>query len=407
MQDSSRYAIGIDIGTDKVRCVIGQVNATNGAITVVGVGEAKNTGMRKGNIVKISGPATAIDEAAQKAEKMSGYEVNAASININGSHILSTKTDGMIAVSSQQEVSQEDVDRIQDVATTGKIPANRTVLDIVPYSYKLDGQDGIKDPIGMEGVRLEVDANVISSLTPNFNILEKTAEDASVVPTSIIPSPIAAGKAVLDDTQIENGVAVLDLGGSTTGVAVYEEGDLQYVGVVPIGGNDITNDLAIGLKTDPEVAEMVKLRHATAMKRDEAKTISIKQGSEKYEFETDLIDEIVDARLEEIFEKVRDEFKKAGKNGGLANGVILVGGGSNLKEIEAYARNSLNMAVKKGKPTGFGGVADELAAPEFAVAVGLMLSDVHNDANGSKHFGGHDTKERAGFFEKLFSRFRS
>ena len=265
MQDTSKYAVGIDIGTNKIRCVVGHIDVSSGAPTIVGVGEVPNSGMRKGVVVNLQGPSKAIDDALGEAERMSGYQVNAATLSINGSHILSTKADGMIAIGmSGQEVSEEDVFRLEDVATTGKVPANREILELVPFSYRLDGQDGIKDPIGMTGTRLEINANVVSALAPHVVNLRKAAEHASVQPHALVPSAVAAARAVLTEQQLENGVAVIDFGGSTTGIAIYEEGDLQYASVLPVGSNNITNDLAIGLKIDPEVAELVKVQHAAA-----------------------------------------------------------------------------------------------------------------------------------------------
>lgn len=377
MQDTSRYAVGIDIGTTKIRCVVGHVDAQTGTPTIVGVGEVANAGMRKGTVVNLAGPSKAIDEALGEAERMSGYQVDAATISINGAHILSTKADGMIAVSSAgNEVTDDDIARLEEVATTGKVPANRTILELVPYSYRLDGQDGIKDPIGMTGTRLEINANVVSALTPHVTNLEKAAEQASVQPNAIIPSVIAGARAVLTEQQLENGVAVIDFGGATTSLAIYEEGDLQYTAVVPLGGNNITNDLAIGLKTDPEIAERVKVQHASAVARTDNKTVTVKHDKESYEFSTNDIDEIVEARLEEIFEAINAEMKKAGRKGKLPNGVVIVGGGAHLKKLVEYAKGALELAVKRGVPKGFGGVAEQLESPSFAAAVGLMFSDL-------------------------------
>lgn len=392
MQDTSNYAVGIDVGTTTVRCVVGHIDAQTGSPTVVGVGEVANSGMRKGTVVNLAGPSRAIDEALGEAERMSGYQVDAATISINGAHILSTKADGMIAVSSAgNEVSEDDLARVEDVATTGKVPANRTILELVPFSFRLDGQDGIKDPVGMTGTRLEINANVVSALAPHVANLEKSAEQASVQPHAIVPSVVAAARAVLNEQQLENGVAVIDFGGATTSIAIYEEGDLQYAAVIPIGGNNITNDLAIGLKTDPEVAEQVKLQHASAMVRSDSKKVTVKHEKETFEFETSDIDEIVEARLEEIFEAINDELKKAGRKGKLPNGVVIVGGGAGLKNLVEYSKSALELAVKKGVPKGFGGVAEQLENPRFAAAVGLMFSDMQHDS-GSGHGGGRGAK---------------
>src|ERR1035437_3621931 len=183
---SSKYAVGIDVGTTTVRCVVGHIDGTTGVPTIVGVGAAANSGMRKGNVINLTGPAQAIDDALGEAERMSGYQVDAATISINGTHILSTHADGMIAVGSvNHEIIDEDIMRIEEVATMGKVPANREILDVIPHAYKLDGQDSIKNPVGMTGTRLEIDAHVVSVLTPNLLNLQKATEAAKVTTNSI------------------------------------------------------------------------------------------------------------------------------------------------------------------------------------------------------------------------------
>ena len=381
MQENARYAVGIDIGTTSVRCVVGHIDGSTGSPTIVGVGTAANSGMRKGVVVNLQGPAAAIDDALGEAERMSGYQVDFATVSINGSHIVSVKADGMIAVGAMDhEINSDDLLRLEDVATTGKVPANREILEVVPHSYRLDGQDNIKDPLGMTGTRLEIRANVVSALAPHLHNLQKTADLAKVDAHTIVPSVLASAKAVLKEQQIENGVAVVDMGGATTSVAVFEEGDLQYVGVVPIGGTSITNDLAIGLKTDPEVAEKVKLSHADAVMRSETEGISVKVNDEIHTFNTAEIDEIVDARLEEIFDAVNKELKKAGRAGQLPSGVVLVGGTANMKHMAEFAKQKLGLAARVGKASGFGGVVENIEQPEYAAAIGLMLIDAEGVA---------------------------
>lgn len=413
MQENSRYAVGIDIGTCTVRCVVGHIDATTGAPTIVGVGSAPNSGMRKGSVANLAGPAHAIDDALGEAERMSGYQVDSATISINGSHILSTTADGMIAVGAMDhEITHEDLTRIEEVATIGKVPPNREILEVVPHTYRLDGQDNIKDPLGMTGTRLEINANVVSALTPHLTNLQKTAELAKVAPHLITPSVLAAARAVLNESQLESGVAVIDLGGATTSVAVFEEGDLQFVGIVPLGGMNITNDLAIGLKTDPEIAEKVKLAHASAMARPKHEKISIKHNKETLEFDTKDIDEIVEARLEEIFEAVHKELKKAGRAGQLPSGVVLTGGTAQLKGITDYAKAALGLAAKKGAATGYGGVAEQLDEPQFATAIGLMLLDSEGaPTQKPASHGGASTlkavKGAGGFLSGLLGRFKT
>lgn len=409
MQESSpKYAVGIDIGTTTVRCVVGHVDGLNEQPTIVGVGTSVNSGMRKGSVVNLSGPAQAIDAALGDAERMSGYQIDTATVSINGTHILSTHTNGMIAVgSADHEITEEDVRRIEEIATVGKVPANREILEVVPHAYKLDGQDNIKNPIGMTGTRLEIDAHVISVLVPNLMNLQKAAEIAKVAPRSVVVAGMAAARAVLTEQQAENGVALVDIGGSTTNVAVYEEGDLQYAAVIPMGGINITNDLAIGLKIDPEIAEKIKLKHASAIARKDASGIGIENDGEKLTFDTQEIDEIVEARLDELFESINKELKKAGRAGKLPSGVVLTGGTALMKGIVEYAKISLGLAVRVGKVSGYGGVADDISAPQFATAAGLMLLDLQKNSGEIVAFDKKKTSSpMGGIIGKLFSRFR-
>lgn len=414
MQETSRYAVGIDIGTTTVRCVVGHIDGTTGTPTIVGVGQAPNGGMRKGVVANLAGPAQAIDDALGEAERMSGYQVDSATISINGAHIISTKADGMIAVGAMDhEIVPEDLDRIEEVATMGKVPANREILEVVPHSYRLDGQDNIKDPLGMTGTRLEINANVVSALAPHLANLQKSSEMAKVIPHAITPAVLAASKAVLSEQQIENGVAVVDLGGATTSVAIFEEGDLQYMAVIPVGGANITNDLAIGLKTDPEIAEKVKVAHARAVTRSKSEDVTVKHDKDAHTFSSADIDEIVEARLDEIFDAVHKELKKAGRAGQLPSGVVLTGGTAKLKGIADYAKGKLELAARVGRSSGYGGVAENIEEPQFATVVGLMLADArgtHHAGHVPKSAGGNSKamiQNASGFISKFINRFKA
>lgn len=410
MNDTSRYAVGIDLGTTMVRCVVSHVDTTTGVPTIIGVAEVPNSGMRKGTIVNLSGPAQAIDTALGEAERMSGHQVNEATVSINGTHILSTTADGMVAVGGMShEINEEDIARIEEVATLGKVPPNRAVVQVVPHNYRLDGQDNIRNPRGMTGTRLEVSANVVSVMSPHMTALEKALEMASVGPRNIVPAVLASGRAVLTEQQIENGVAVVDIGGATTGVAVYEEGDLQYVAVIPMGGMNITNDLAIGLKTDPEIADKVKVSHALATDRKEAKDASVTYEKQTYTFPSADIDEIVGARLEEIFEGVAKELKKAGRAGKLPSGIVLTGGSAKIQGITEYAKQVLGLAARVGKPTGYGGVAENIEEPQFATAVGLMLLDSESTVSvvhTKNPAGSGVAKDVGGMMKNLLNKFK-
>ena len=220
MDDDKRFVTGLDVGTENVRAVIASVNKS-GEIAIVGYNEGKSNGMRKGIPANLAGPASSIDKMLGDAERMGGYDVRNAYVSINGSTVISTHTEGMIAVGTvEHEIDDQDLDRVEDVAVSGRIPANRNVLDVIPLEYALDGQGGIKDPLGMSGARLEMRANVISALTPNCENLKKATATADVRADRLVPSVIAAAKAVLTDRQKENGVAVVDLGATTTGIAI-------------------------------------------------------------------------------------------------------------------------------------------------------------------------------------------
>lgn len=408
MQEQSRYAVGIDVGTKNVRCVIGYIDADGDAPKIVGVGTAPNSGMRKGTVTNLAGPAEAIDTALGAAERMSGHQVKTAVLSVNGSHLTSTKADGMITVgTTDNEVTPGDIVRLEDMATTGKIAQNREILEIVAHSYRLDGQDNIKDPIGMTGTRLEIKANVVSGLLPHITNLQKLAEMAKVEVSSVVPAVLASAQAVLTENQRENGVAVLDIGAATTGVAVFEEGDLQYLSVIPLGGQNVTNDLAIGLRTDPEIAESVKLAHARFGGKKLGK-VETKHEKKTYSFEQSEIDEIVGARYEEIFEAVAKELKKAGRAGKLPSGAVLTGGGANTKGLVDFTKEQLGVAARLGKPSEYGGASNEIKGPEFSAAAGLMLIDAANDAPYAKSpQNAKKAAEKAGgFLRGIFAKFK-
>ncbi len=411
MDESSRFVTGIDLGTENVRSVIMKI--TGDDVAVVGYNEGKITGMRKGVPANLAGPAESVDKMLGEAERMAGYEVHSAYISINGSQILSTKTEGMIAVGTvEHEISEGDLNRVEDVAVTGRIPANRDVLDVIPLEYALDGQGGIKDPLGMSGARLEMRANVISALTPNCENLKKSMTSADVAVEAMIPTAVASARAVLTERQKENGVAVIDFGATTTSVAVYEEGDLQYVGVVPAGSNNITNDLAIVLAIDPEMAEEIKMRFITGNFSDEPskKSATIKLGREGKErfFERSEIDSVVKARLDEIFGEIRKKLKSAKYDQRLPEGIILTGGGANMRDIDLFVKDALEASVKIGTPKGFGGVADKIEKPEYSAAVGLALlaaEDTREKSVSPKKSHKPKTTRIKNPFKKLFSKF--
>ncbi|MBQ6593880.1 cell division protein FtsA [Candidatus Saccharibacteria bacterium] len=411
MDNDKRFVTGIDVGTENVRAIIATVSK-DGAVAIVGFNEGKSAGMRKGVPANLTGPASSIDQMLGEAERMGGYEVRSAYVSIGGSQILSTRTEGMIAVGTvEHEINLDDLDRVENVAVSGRIPANRDVLDVIPLEYALDGQGGIKDPIGMSGARLEMRANVISALTPNCENLKKATLAADVKSERLIPSVVAAAKAVLTDRQKENGVAVIDMGAATTSVAVYEEGDLQYVGVVPAGSNHITNDLAIVLAIDPEMAEEIKTRFVTGdFHSEKSPVIKIgREGKNERAFDRKEVDEVVKARLEEIFGEIRKKLMAARYDQRLPEGIILTGGGAKMRDIELFAKECLEASIKIGVPQNLGGVSESIEKPEFATAVGLALLAAEQEsaapASNKKSLKLKKPSEKQNFLQKIFSKF--
>ena len=405
MDETVKYAVGLDVGTENVRAVVATL-AKDGKISVVGYNEAKNAGMRKGILANLAGPADAIDKMLGEVERMSGYEIHSATVSVNGAQILTTRTEGMIAVGTiEHEINEEDLYRVEDVAVTGRIPANREILDVIPFGYSIDGQEEVRDPVGMTGARLEMKASVISALQPNVENLKRAMEGAKLETEQVIPSVVAGAKAVLNERQKENGVAVIDLGAATTGVAIYEEGDLQYVGVVPAGSNNVTNDLAICLEIDTEVAEEIKKRYVTGSFSGE-KDIVLKVNRDEMTFEREKVDEVVRARLEEIFEKVKKELRKARYEKRLPEGAVLIGGGAKMRDIEVFAKEALEMSVKIGTPSGLGGVANAIEKPEYAAAIGLMLTSVEGGLSKKVVQKKQRKKASGGFFGNLLKKFR-
>lgn len=377
MQEVSRFAVGLDVGTITVRAVVGQVDDSSLKPTIVGVGIEPNHGMRKGTVVNLVTTAQSIDKALEAAERMCGQQLHGATISVNGAHVIGMSSRGVIAAG--HEITLADLDRVEEAATVLQLPVNREILEVTPRSYQLDGQENIKDPVGMNGVRLEVDAHVITALTPHVRNLEKACEMTETHVNSRVLSGLAAARAVMTQQQMENGVVLVDIGGTTTNVIVYEEGDLQHVAVLPIGSVNITNDLAIGLKTDLDIAEKVKVDHAVAVAsahKNASKKAVVKIDKITHEFDIEEIDMIVEARLDEIFELVDKELRSIGRSSKLPGGVVLTGGGALLPGIEEYAKQSLRLSARVAKPTGYEGVSDDIESPAFAAAIGLMLSDI-------------------------------
>ncbi len=374
------YYIGLDIGTANVRCVVGMLESSENenTLSVIGIGTSPNHGMRKGAVVHIDDVAQAISEAINEAERLAGIRINGVTINVNGAHINSQTSHGVVAISSpNRQISEDDRARVEDAATIINLPANREIIQVFAKNYCIDGQDNIKDPIGMQGVRLEVDILILTAGIPLLRTLDAALEKAQVGVHHHTVASLAAAEAVLDRRQKESGTAVIDIGAGTTNMVIIEEGEIEHVAVIPMGGQNITNDLAIGLKTDLDIAESVKRTHATLdFSTKPADEVSVECEGKRYHFSEKTIRLVVESRLEELFEQVDREFKKVGKSRKLPGGVVVVGASAHIPGLADYVKERLQLPARIGKIHSVGGLIDTINSTEYATAVGLMMLDM-------------------------------
>ncbi|MGH7156713.1 MAG: cell division protein FtsA [Candidatus Saccharimonadales bacterium] len=376
-EEKLQYFVGLDIGTSAVRCVVGELSSDSPMPTVIGFSKAENSGMRKGNVAHIEEVAQAVINAVQEAERMSGREIKHATLNVNGSHVEGVNSKGVVAISSpDRNISVDDRMRVEEAATVVQLPPNKEIIQVFAKNYRLDGQENIKDPVGMHGVRLEVDTHIIVASTPALKSLEQVLERAELRASHRTVTSLAAGEATLDRKQKESGVCVLDMGAATTNLLVIEDGEVEHVAVIPMGGTHITNDLAIGLKTDLGIAELIKLKHASLSKSSIGETSFVVKG-EEFVFDRAMMRLIVEARVEEILEYCDKELKKIHRSRKLPGGVVLTGGTAKLPGLVDFVKETMELPARVGSWKQIKRVVDGMDDAEFAPAVGLMLLDMY------------------------------
>jgi len=400
--------VGLDIGTSTVRCVIGMFDpASNGKLSIIGHGSAKNNGMRKGMVVHVDDVAESIVNAVTEAERISGQRINQATVNVNGSHVLGFNSKGVIAISgANREITVEDRMRVEEAATVVTLPANREIVQFFAKNYSLDGQTNIKDPIGMQGIRLEVDAHIVTAATPNLRNLTHALDKAEIRANNYTVSSLAAAEAVLTRQQKEAGTLVLDIGAGTTNMIVVEDGEVQHVAVIPVGGINLTNDLAIGLKTDLDVAERVKLEHASLLSDTSKTTVTFRHKKQVQSFNYADIALITEARVEEMLDFVNKELTKIKKARKLPGGVVLVGGSAALPGLAEFAREQLQLPVRVGRISNVSGLVDTVDSPAYCSAVGLMMLDMLLMPSAASPSQLNLTQVTYGLADKLLNRFK-
>lgn len=390
-----RILVGIDVGTYKIVCVVAKI--VENIVQVLGVSEVKSQGIRKGQVVDIEEAVGAINNALEGAERMAGYSASHAFVSLGGNQIESQNSRGVVAIANPQgEISSSDLARVIDAAKAVSIPSTRDIIHVLPRNYVVDGQEGIKDPVGMSGVRLEVDTHIITASGVSVRNLQKAFSQVGVDVDNFAFSGYASSLAVLSDTEKELGVVLVDIGAGTTDISIYTEGSVSYSSVLAIGARHVTNDLAIGLRISLESAEKIKLfLSQNSTKRVITEPVEGEESNKKPSDEIDLsvlglpeeirkasqktlVDGIIRPRLNEICTMIGLEIKKSGFGGQTPAGIVLTGGGALTVGIRDSARRTLAMPVRIGMPNNVKGIIDEVQHPAFATAIGLVMYGAQN-----------------------------
>jgi cell division protein FtsA len=377
---SAQIVTGLDVGTTKVVALIAEVSAGD-QLSVLGIAESRSSGLRQGNLVHLEATVAAIRDALAQAEKMAGLSVRDVAAGIAGDHLSSVNSRGVIAVSGREnEVTAEDLRRVVEAARALAIPSSRAVLHVIPQEFLVDDQPGIKDPVGMSGVRLEAEVHIITASATAVRNLEKSIERAGYRAAQVVAVPLASAWSVLEEDERRLGVVLLDIGAGTTDVAVYFDGSVQHTAVISMGGAQITNDIAIGLRTPLEAAERIKVEygHALARMTDSEATLEIPGvgGRARREVRLSVLAAIIEPRVEEILTLVREELARIQGTEILAAGLVITGGTAALRGVAELAEQVFEMPARLGTPRGAGGVADVACEPRYATALGLALARV-------------------------------
>lgn len=388
----SNVVTGIDIGSNKITTVIASID-DEGVVNVFGVASIKSKGIRKSQIVDIEEATNSIGECVEAAERMAGYSIGNAYVSLGGVHIGGLNSHGVVAVADpEKEIVESDIERVIEAARAVSLPSSCEVIHVLARGFTVDGQSGIKDPIGMTGIRLEVDTHIVFGSTTAVRNLIKSVSEIGVVVDGTVFSGLASAKAVLSETEKELGVVLVDIGGGTIAMAIYFEGSLSYSAVLPVGANNITNDLAIGLRVSLESAEKIKIflnqykngeqkrlkkteskkQFASFEKKVDLSSLSLSEGLKEISLKT-VIDGIIRPRLDEIFTLVGREIKKSNFAGLTPSGIVMTGGGAETTGIIESAKRNLAMPARIGRPKYIKGLIDEIQGPAFATAVGLVI----------------------------------
>lgn len=367
--------VGLDIGTSKVVCIVGAVTADKG-LEIIGLGSAPSRGMKKGVVNNIDSTVQSIQRAVEEAELMSGCRIHSVNVGIAGSHIMSQNSIGVVAI-KDKEVTEADLERVIDAARAIALPSDQRPLHVLPQEYVIDSQDGIKDPLGMSGVRLEARVHIVSASDNAIQNIEKCVQRCNLAVDSIVLEQLASSYAVLTDDEKELGVCVVDIGGGTTDIAVFTEGAIRHTAVIPIAGDQVTNDIAQGFATPSQYAEDIKIKYACALAQlaHEEEVIKVPSVGDRppRQLSRQGLAEVVEPRYEEIFTLVQSELRRSGYEEMIPAGIVLTGGTSKMEGAVELAEEVFHSPVRLARPFGVTGLTDQISNPIYATGVGLLL----------------------------------
>ncbi len=369
------HAVGLDIGTSKIVAIVGEFGS-DGSIEVGGVGMHPSHGLKKGVVVNIESTVQAIQRAVEEAELMAGAQIHSVYAGIAGAHVRSLNSHGIVAI-RDKEVTAADVDRVIDAARAVAIPSDQKILHVIPQEFIIDQQDGIREPIGMSGVRLEARVHIVTGSVSAAQNIEKCIRRCSLAVDDIVLEQLASSYAVLAEDEKDLGVCLVDIGGGTTDIAIFSEGGLRHTAVIPIAGNQVTNDIAIALRTPTKSAEEIKLKYACALPQlaSGEETIEVPSVGERppRRLARLTLAEVVEPRYAELFALIQDEIRRSGYEDLAAAGIVLTGGASKMEGAVELAEEIFHMPVRLGAPTGVGGLADVVRNPIHSTGVGLLI----------------------------------